>query len=144
MSTSLICVDANLVIRLLVVASDSQVVTLWQGWRRSGAQLVAPALLHYELVNGIHQYRRRGELSAEGADQALAGALALPIVLQREIELHQRAFEMAAQYTLPAAYDAHYLATAERLGADFWTADRKLARAVQPHLDWVHLLADDE
>ena len=37
-------------------------------------------------------------------------------------------------------YDAHYLALAERLGAEFWTADRRLQQAVGATLLWVRLL----
>jgi hypothetical protein len=43
--------------------------------------------------------------------------------------------------SLPAAYDAHYLALAERVGAEFWTTDRRLANKVREALPWVHLLA---
>lgn len=39
-----------------------------------------------------------------------------------------------------ATYDAHYLALADQLGAEFWTTDRKLVRAVQPSLPWVRLV----
>ncbi|MBN1140086.1 MAG: type II toxin-antitoxin system VapC family toxin [Anaerolineae bacterium] len=44
------------------------------------------------------------------------------------------------RFALLTAYDAHYLAVAEHLGAAFWTADRALAHAVQPELNWVHLV----
>ena len=36
--------------------------------------------------------------------------------------------------------DAHYLALAQRLGAEFWTADRRLVQAVQATLPWVNLV----
>jgi predicted nucleic acid-binding protein len=51
--------------------------------------------------------------------------------------LHQRALDLAERFSLPVAYDTHYLALAEQLGAEFWTADRKLVRAVQSALPWV-------
>ena len=35
---------------------------------------------------------------------------------------------------------AHYLALAKRFDAEFWTADRRLVRAVQDELSWVHLV----
>jgi len=37
---------------------------------------------------------------------------------------------MAERFMLPAAYDAHYLALDERLGATFVTTDQRLANAV--------------
>jgi predicted nucleic acid-binding protein len=47
---------------------------------------------------------------------------------------------MAERFSLPAAYDAHYLALAEWLGGQFWTADGRLARRIQASLPWVHLV----
>jgi len=57
-----------------------------------------------------------------------------------EPDLHWRAVELAARFSLAAAYDAHYLALAEHLGGEFWTADGRLARMVQASLPWVHLM----
>jgi predicted nucleic acid-binding protein len=44
------------------------------------------------------------------------------------------------RFSLPAAYDAHYLALAAQLGGEFWTADAKLAGVVQAELPWVRLV----
>lgn len=43
--------------------------------------------------------------------------------------MHDRALSLATRFTLPATYDAHYLALAEELGCEFWTADKRLAGA---------------
>ncbi len=61
---------------------------------------------------------------------ALNSALALPIQLYSDVELHESARVMAERFMLPAAYDAHYLALDERLGATFVTTDQRLANAV--------------
>ncbi len=37
-------------------------------------------------------------------------------------------------------YDAHYLALAARLGAEFWTADQRLVNTVQSALPWVRFV----
>lgn len=36
------------------------------------------------------------------------------------------ALDLAERLSLSATYDAHYLALAEWLGAEFWTADQRL------------------
>jgi len=54
--------------------------------------------------------------------------------------LHWRVIELAERLSLPAAYDAHYLALAAQLRGEFWTADAKLARAVRAELPWVRLV----
>ena len=54
-------------------------------------------------------------------------------------ELHKRSLHMAERFLLPAAYDAHYLALADQLGAELWTLDRRLARAVGDVFPWVRV-----
>lgn len=45
-------------------------------------------------------------------------------------------------YGLPAVYDAIYLALADQLGYEFWTADRRLIRIVAGKLDNVRWIGD--
>ena len=54
-------------------------------------------------------------------------------------DLHLSALEFASHFNLSAAYDAHYLALAAKLGIEFWTADRRSANVVRAQLDWVRL-----
>ena len=51
-------------------------------------------------------------------------------------ELDRLALRWAGRLGQTVAYDAHYLALAETLGCDFWTADRRLAEAAG--VSWVH------
>jgi len=51
-------------------------------------------------------------------------------------------YALAAQFNRPAAYDSQYLAVAERLGCEFWTADERLYNAVKTHLSWVKWLGN--
>jgi predicted nucleic acid-binding protein len=85
--------------------------------------------------------RTAGQLSPHAADRALASVLKRQIVLHHDDELHVRALDMAATCGLPAAYDAHYLALAARLGVELWTTDAKLVRAVEDRLAWVRLVS---
>jgi predicted nucleic acid-binding protein len=140
MSNSWLCVDANLVIRLVADPKDESVRRLWDRWDAEGRQLTAPTLLYYEVANALYRYRRQGLMSLAAVRLALKAALSLPLHLHGEADLHQRALRLAERFSLPATYDAHYLALAEQLGAEFWTTDRKLARAVQAALPWVHLI----
>ena len=54
--------------------------------------------------------------------------------------MHEQALDLAERFAFQAAYDAHYLALAEWLGGEFWTADGRLVQAVQAGLPWVHLV----
>lgn len=136
------CLDASVVIRFFGAARPEQAVKdLWQEWAESRVTLHAPALLPYEVINGMHRLRRAGMISAVGANRALTKVLETPIVLHSDDRLHTRAFELADEHQLPATYDAHYLALAERLGTECWTMDAKLAKAVEGRLAWVRLVS---
>lgn len=100
--------------------------------------MVAPTFLYYEVTNGLYQQQKYKYLSPETIWQSLELALELPIHLVNEANLHQRAREIAMQYNLPATYDAHYLALAEWMDIELWTADMRLINTLKPFkLGWV-------
>ena len=137
----LVCVDSSIVLPLVVEHTLSDLVlTQWQIWKTESRHFIAPSLLHYELVNALHRYCIAGFFSQSAARVSLEAALAQPIALYDDDELHYAASELAAIHTLPASYDAHYLALAQRMNAEFWTADKRLYNSVCDALPWVHLL----
>jgi predicted nucleic acid-binding protein len=140
MNSSWICVDANLVIRLVSDPADEPIQYLWEQWDSERRQISAPTFLYFEVANALYRYHKLGYLSASSVQLAFRAALALPLELHGEPDLHWRALDLAEKFSLPAAYDAHYLALAELLEGEFWTADRWLARTVQSALPWVHLV----
>lgn len=103
-----------------------------------GKTVVAPSLLYYEVSNALHRYVVHGELPAEEAAEALETVLAMDITLHGDTALHQRALDLANRFSLSSTYDTHYLALAESLNAELWTADRRLARSMRPHFSWIH------
>ena len=56
--------------------------------------------------------------------------------------LLRRGYELATQFNRPTAYDAQYLAVAERLQCEFWTVDERLYNAVKQALPWVKWLGN--
>lgn len=140
MPSSWACVDAGCVVRLYTEPEDERFPALWRQWREEGRRVVAPRLLRYEVTNVLYRSQGQGPLRRETLADALTSAFALPIELREDDDLHLLAIEVAARFSLPAACDAHYLALADRLGAHFWTTDRKLANTVGDALPWVHLV----
>ncbi|HUW08486.1 MAG TPA: type II toxin-antitoxin system VapC family toxin [Anaerolineae bacterium] len=140
MDSSYVCVDAKLVIRLVADPADEPIQYLWEQWDSERRQLAAPTLLYYEVAKALYRYQQLGYLTAPSVQLAFGAALALPLELHGEPDLHWRALELAAKFSLPAACDAHYLALAELLEGEFWTADGRLARTVRSSLPWVHLV----
>ena len=142
MNSSPLCVDANLVIRLVADPEDETVRKLWEQWDADRRLIAAPTLLYYEVSNALYRYHRAEMMSRATVQLALKAALALPVQLYGDPALHPQALELAERFALPAAYDAHYLALAEWLGGQFWTADRRLVRAVGDELPWVHVVEE--
>lgn len=137
-NSSAVCVDASVVLRRTLQPDDDVIKELWQSWVDDEIRLVAPTLLFYEVTNGLYRQQRNKVLSPETVWKALELALDLPINLVNEANFHLRALELATKYNLPAAYDAHYLALAEWMDIEFWTADMKLINTLKPFkFDWV-------
>jgi predicted nucleic acid-binding protein len=143
MTAGVICIDANFVVGLVIpVTPESPYRDLWAQWQESGHTIVAPALIYYEVSNALHRLAVARVLLPERAAQLLDDALNLNIRIYGDAELHRHALNMAATLRLPATYDAHYLALAEQLSAEFWTADRRLFQAVRATFYWVHLVGE--
>ena len=133
-----VCVDASVVLRLVTAPDDARTGSLWEDWEREGPRLLAPLLLRYECASVLYRYGRQGHLSAEARDAAMDAVLALPVVVVADPGLHGLALAAAARYGLPAAYDAHYVALAERESAPLCTADVRLAQQLRDQgVNWV-------
>lgn len=132
------CVDASLVVRIL--DGDPVALPVWERLVQLDGDLIAPSLLHYEVANALYQQQRAGRVSAELAALQLDRCLRLPIELHGDAGLHSRALELGYEHQLPATYDAHYVALAERLRVPLWTCDRRLAEAMAEGPPEVHLV----
>lgn len=139
-SSATYCLDASVVVRRFS-PDHPGVRDLWSEFIRTNARLVAPRLLRYEVTNAFHQMSRAGVITQATAQRHLAHALSLPIEIHDDADLHLDAARIATTHGLPATYDAHYLALAEGLGVDLFTADQKLAKAIGDQLPWVRLVA---
>jgi predicted nucleic acid-binding protein len=142
-----VVVDANLVMALAIpVPYTDRAAARIESWQREGVALYAPLLWEYELVSALRKGVALGVLREEQVAPALEHVFALEIQsVQPDPAGHSEAVRWAARIGQPVAYDAQYLALAERLGAAFWTADRRLAaRAREAGAEWVHDLLDDE
>lgn len=139
-SKTCVCVDAGIVVRLVADPDDERIMALWD--ESQGKTLVAPSLIRYEVTNALHQYQRANKMSAEAAAQALEAAFSLPIDIVAESSLSEAALRLAVKYGLPATSDAHYLALAQKIAAEFWTTDRRLFNALQGKFPKIRLAGE--
>lgn len=141
--TSLVCVDAGILLKLVLQEPDSHLAeALWQSWISAGMQPVAPQLFPFEVTAVLRKLTHRQIIQPTLAEKMLTTALAIAVSLQTFDGIHQRAWQLAAEFNRPTAYDTHYLALAEHFGCAFWTADQKLFNTVSEKLDWVHFLGN--
>ena len=137
-NSTTVCVDASVILRYILQPKNDAIQKLWQSWISEEASLVAPSLLFYEVTNALYQQQRNKVLSAEIIWETLELSLDLPITLIDEKNLHLKAREIAMRFNLPATYDAHYLALAEWMDVDLWTADMRLINSLKPFkVKWV-------
>jgi predicted nucleic acid-binding protein len=94
--------------------------------RHFDANLAAPEIFLVELANGLARCERRGLVDSVRAALMLAETVSAPLDVVSNTVLVERAFELRANLS---AYDACYVALAERLGCGILTADRRLADA---------------
>lgn len=136
-----VCVDASLVVALVIPESQSErALSLWSSWMDSDREVVAPYLLRYEVASALWRKVVHGLMHAEDARQALKAALFLDIRFLDPPELPLRAFDLAARLNRSTTYDMFYLALTEIVGGEFWTADERLYNAVRgtfPAIRWL-------
>jgi predicted nucleic acid-binding protein len=96
-------------------------------WEAEGTELHAPLLARYEIANALTRNRAHGRISGEDTDEALAIIDALNVFFDLKPD-SARAIEIALELERHSAYDAAYLALAERLDGEVWTLDGPLAR----------------
>ncbi len=131
-------VDANVIVDLVApdVAVGSPAERLIAGLAAERIEILAPALARLESSDALLTGIRRGRWDGEAADGAFAALAGIPVVSADTQEDWERAFELARRYDNWPVYDMVYVALAERLGTEFYTADEKL-RGRLAHLPWV-------
>ena len=107
-------------------------------------QPVAPALWGYETTSAIAKAVHFGQLIPDEGRQALEMLALLDVrLLVPDAGQNQSAFEWTLRLKRAAAYDSFYLALAETLNCDFWTADSRLFNALkQENLPWLRWIED--
>jgi predicted nucleic acid-binding protein len=127
MTAPLVCVvDASVAAQVVspepLTAQATALFGLLVGGR---AVFHVPELFYIECANIFWKKKQRGVCSESQAIQALADLVALPLISTAHAGLAPDALKLALALDI-TAYDACYLALAERLSVPFITADQKL------------------
>ena len=139
----IVVVDASLAFKWLVSEENSDLAqSISRSWANNGIQVVAPYLMPVEVANALRRRVVRGELTLDDAVQLLEYLLASGIELRDEPNLHARALQVQVDLNQGAVYDAHYLALADILGCEYWTADERFYRSAAPSAQNVHWIGE--
>ena len=90
----------------------------------------------------MHRQVARGLLTIEDGARLIEEMLASQIQCYDLPDLHRRAMELAQELGQGAAYDSHYLALAEILDCEMWTADERFYRSASHRTTRLRLLND--
>jgi len=92
--------------------------------------LHAPALLEFEVANGLAIAQRRARVEADETIKAMEGFTELGIELHPLSPYFVKALEYAEKYKI-TAYDAAYVALADELEVNIVTADKRLYNSTE-------------
>lgn len=142
---SSVVIDANLAVFSVLKTPHSPLATrVMEHLAQKGAQPFAPGLWWYEVTSVIHRYRFTGLVSDSTAYAALE-LLTITLGIQSVDVPVRSAFDWASRLRQKSAYDGFYLAAAELLGTELWTADQSLFNnARQVGISWVHWMGEME
>jgi predicted nucleic acid-binding protein len=126
-----VVLDASVVVGALV---DGGEVGAWAVDVLRDPALTAPHQLPVEVANILRRAAASGSVSSDVASLAHADLLDLRVELVAYAPLADRVWELRKNVT---AYDAWYVALAERLDAPLATLDQRLVRATGPRCDFL-------
>ena len=141
--SGLVVVDASLAVKWLVREEDTdKALAILRAWHDEEVTPAAPHLLPFEVANALHRKVLRGQLSVGDSVRMILQLRGSRLELHQTAELHSRALELASELQQGAVYDAHYLALAEELGCELWTADERFHRATSPSVPSVRWIGE--
>ena len=134
-------IDASVLVKLLVLEQFSeQAERLVKFWAAAGIRMAAPDFIHAEVASALYKKISARIISLDRAMELMTRFYAMDISIQQSSPLHRRAMDLALELGQRMPYDSHYLALAEHLNCDFWTADQPFYRAARPHhprVQWI-------
>ncbi|MCL4253142.1 MAG: type II toxin-antitoxin system VapC family toxin [Anaerolineae bacterium] len=139
-----VVVDSNILIAVHLIDEPlhSKAQHILAYWHTKNISLVAPHLFKSEVTAVVRKAVYLNRVSHQRGQIILDEILNYPILYYEDEALLKRAFELAYEFNRPRAYDAQYLALAERLTCDFWTLDENFINVVKHKLKFVYWLGN--
>jgi predicted nucleic acid-binding protein len=121
-----IVIDASAVVEMCLGTPLGKVIS--QSILESDEDLIAPELLPLEVIHALRRQRNLKLITDAEANEAFKLFCLMPIQHLSHAELVQRVWQLRNNMT---AYDATYVALAEKLSAPIWATDGKYQNTPQ-------------
>jgi predicted nucleic acid-binding protein len=122
-----IVIDASVVLKWYLSDEEQgdMALDILESHASDRLSLHAPALLEFEVANGLAIARKRARVGDDDALKAMDGFAGLGIGIYPLLSLFPKVLFYCDKYDI-SAYDAAYVALADDLKAEFVTADKRL------------------
>jgi predicted nucleic acid-binding protein len=138
-----VCVDASLALKWLMPSQqDLSADSLLENWDQTGVEIVGPPLLNSEVTSAIRRNVYMGKLQPRQGEAAYQCFCELNVKIISSAVLTQIAWGLAKKYNRPRTYEMQYLALAELLDCEFWTADKILVNSLKSQNKRVHWIGE--
>lgn len=140
-----VVIDASVGLGLVLHEAYTDAAYRLMGHLAQGqAHLVVPALWDYECLSALRAAVFLQKIPAAAAREALGALWDLaPERIGPRRELHESALLWAERLGQRKAYDAQYVALAEALEAELWSADQRLVNGLKAQgVSWGHWIGE--
>jgi len=139
-------IDANICLYVLAPLKEhEQAKHLMASLLRYKRPWYAPTLWRIEVLSGLRKFVASGLMTKPEMEEAAAHFWEWPVqVIAEERELLERAVRWSERIEQRVIYDSVYLAIADQMNADFWTADHRLGQhARRAGADFVRIFPEE-
>lgn len=139
----MIVVDASVGAKWIFPEQHSDLALALVEWAaRDRISMASPPLIRFEITSVVCKRVRKptGGIALGDGITALDAFFEFPVDLYAPRDLNERALTLAVGYGF-GIYDAHYVALAQSLGCDLWTADDGILDKARGRLPFVKDLA---
>jgi predicted nucleic acid-binding protein len=141
--SSQICIDASVALQWILPSPQSQTAdSLLQKWDDADIQIISAPLLDIDTTAIIRKLMQMKLLLPQQGEQAFQIYRQMGIDIVSHPALTQTAWDLIGKYDQAHISDLHYLALAELVDADFWTANRHLFSNLKGKNQRAHFLGD--
>jgi predicted nucleic acid-binding protein len=139
-----VVLDANTLIAFGMADEPlhTQANQILSAWQTAKEHLTAPRLFRSEITAVVRKAVYQQRMTPDQGRALLSQLLNYPVDFHEDTALFEEAYDLAVRFNRPRAYDTQYMALAERLQCEFWTADERLVNSIQAQFNRIRWLAN--